>query len=59
MFPQQRSVMTRADFETELDSILTNGIPGTINGPDSTMLKKASTDARRIMALVDKYLLGR
>lgn len=52
----QRPVLSRADVERELEDILTKGIPGGAEGPDASMLRKASTDVQRIMALFDRYV---
>lgn len=56
MAAQQRPVMSRSDLKRELELILVEGVRGGPQGPDLTMLRKASTSVDRIMALVDRYV---
>lgn len=48
--------MTRVDFEHELDLLLLDMVPSGADGPESSMLRKASIVGTRILALVDRYV---
>ena len=52
---QQRPVMSRSDLEAELNMILLSDVPGTDDGPNPSMIRKASSQAQRILRLIDRY----
>lgn len=54
----QRSVMTKWDFEHELEQILTEDVRLTKSsgGPDHGAIAKASDQTRRILVLLDRFL---
>ena len=54
---EQRSIMSKADFEAELDEILTEDVPMNKSGePNPRAMQLASSTSARINNLVDEYL---
>lgn len=59
MTVQQRSVLSKRDFETELDLILTEGVVEKNGAPDGSQIALASEQTRRVIDLLDRFLLSR
>lgn len=51
----QRPVISRSELRQQIELILMESVPGTAEGPNLTMLRKANTTADRIMRLIDSY----
>lgn len=56
---QQRAILSKRDFETELDLILTDGVVEKNGVPDGSQIALASEQTRRIIDLLDRFLLSR
>lgn len=52
---QQRPVISRSELRQQIELILMESVPGTADGPNLSMLRKANTTADRIMRLIDSY----
>ncbi len=59
MTVQQRSLISKRDFETELDLILTEGVVEKNGYPDGNQIALASVQTRRVLDLLDRFLLSR
>lgn len=56
---QQRSIISKKDFEYDLEQILVEGIPERNGYPDGSQIAKASGQTRSILALLERYLISR
>ncbi len=59
MTVQQRALLSKRDFETELDLILTEGVVEKNGSPDGQQMALASEQTRRVIDLLDRFLLSR
>ncbi len=59
MTVQQRALLSKRDFETELDLILTEGVVEKNGSPDGQQMALASEQTRRVLDLLDRFLLSR
>lgn len=56
MIVQQRAKMTKQELRQKLDEILVEFVPGNdMEGPNPSMLRKASVALDKIMRVVEEY----